>query len=80
MDPTDIYRTFHLNTKACTFFSLPHRHFPKLTTKEIRGIRVSPIATNSITYLGVTLTKQAKDLDENNVKYLKKEIGVNIRR
>ena len=33
-----------------------------------------PIATNNIKYLGVTLTKQVKDLYEKNFRTLKKEI------
>jgi hypothetical protein len=32
------------------------------------------IATNNITYLGMTLTKQVKDLYDNNFKSLKKEM------
>jgi hypothetical protein len=32
------------------------------------------IVTNNITYLGVTLTKQVKDLYDKNFKSLKKEI------
>ena len=32
------------------------------------------IATNNIKYLQVTLTKQMKDLNDNNFKTLKKEI------
>ena len=32
------------------------------------------IATNNIKYLGLTLTKQVKDLNDNNFKFLKKEI------
>jgi hypothetical protein len=32
------------------------------------------LATNNIKYLGVTLTKQVKDLHEKNFKSLKKEI------
>jgi hypothetical protein len=38
------------------------------------------IATNSIKYLGVTLTKQVKDLYDKNFKYLKKEIEEDLRR
>jgi exonuclease III len=30
MDPTDIYRIFHPNTKEYTFFSTPHRSFSKI--------------------------------------------------
>ena len=32
------------------------------------------VAKNNIKYLGVTLTKQVKDLYDNNFKSLKKEI------
>lgn len=38
------------------------------------------IATNNIKYLGVTLTKQEKDLYDKDFNSLKKEIGENIRR
>ena len=38
------------------------------------------IATNSIKYLGVTLTKQVKDIYDNNFKSLKKEIKEDLRK
>ena len=38
------------------------------------------IATNNIKYLGVTLTKQVKDLYDKNFKSLKKEIEEDLRR
>jgi hypothetical protein len=38
------------------------------------------IVTNNIKYLGVTLTKQVKDLYGKNFKYLTKEIEEDIRR
>ena len=46
----------------------------KQAEKEIRETIFFTIATNSIKYLGVTLTKQVKDLNDNNFKSLKKEI------
>ena len=46
----------------------------KQTEKEIMGTTPFTIATNSIKYLGVTLTKQVKDLYDNKFKSLKKEI------
>jgi hypothetical protein len=46
----------------------------KQAEKEIRETIPFTIATNSIKYLGVTLTKQVKDLYNNNFKSLKKEI------
>ena len=42
--------------------------------KEIRETSPFTIATNNIKYLGVTLTKQVKDLYDNNFRFLKKEI------
>ena len=36
--------------------------------------------TNNITYLGVTLTKQVKDLYDNNFKPLKKEMEEDLRK
>jgi hypothetical protein len=38
------------------------------------------IVTNNIKYLGVTLTKEVKDLYDKNFKSLKKEINENLRR
>ena len=38
------------------------------------------IFTNNIKYLGVTLTKQVKDLYDKNFKSLKKEIEKDLRR
>ena len=46
----------------------------KQAEKEIRETIPFSIATNSIKYLGITLTKQVKDLYDNNFKSLKKEI------
>ena len=46
----------------------------KEAEKEIREISPFTIATNSIKYLGVTLTKEVKDLFDKNFKSLKKEI------
>jgi hypothetical protein len=38
--------------------------------KEVRETVPFPIATNNIKYLGVTLTKQVKDLHDKNFKFL----------
>jgi hypothetical protein len=46
----------------------------KQAEKEIRETTPFTIAKNNIKYLGVTLTKQVKDLYGNNFKSLKKEI------
>ena len=46
----------------------------KQAEKEIRETIPFTMATNSIKYLGVTLTKQVKDLYDNKFKSLKKEI------
>ena len=40
--------------------------------KEIRETSPFTIATNNIKYLGVTLTKQVKDLSDKNFESLKK--------
>jgi hypothetical protein len=47
-----------------------------------KKIRETPftIATHTIIYLGVTLTKEVKDLYDENFKSLKKEIKVDMRR
>jgi hypothetical protein len=46
----------------------------KQAEKEIREATPFTILTNNIKYLGVTLTKQLKDLYDKNFKFLKKEI------
>ena len=45
-----------------------------MVEKEIRETSPFTIATNNIKYLGVTLTKNVKDLYRKNFDYLKKEI------
>jgi hypothetical protein len=48
--------------------------------KEFRETTHFTIVTNNIKYLGVTLTKQVKDLYDKNFKSLKKEIEEHLRR
>jgi hypothetical protein len=50
------------------------------TEKEIRETTLFTILTNNIKYLGVTLTKEVRDLYDKNVKSLKKEIEECLRR
>jgi hypothetical protein len=52
----------------------------KRAEKEIREMTPFTIVTNNITHLGVTLTKQVKDLNDKNFKSLKKEIKKDLRR
>jgi hypothetical protein len=52
----------------------------KLVENEIRETTPFTLAMNNIKYLGVTLTKQVKDLYDKNFKSLKKEIEEGIRR
>jgi hypothetical protein len=52
----------------------------KQAEKEIRETTPFTIVTNNIKYLGVTLTKEVKDLYDKNLKSLKKEIEENLRR
>jgi hypothetical protein len=52
----------------------------KQSEKEIRETTSFTIVANTIKYLGVTLTKQVKDLYDKNFKSLKKEIKEDIRR
>ena len=47
--------------------------------KEITKITSFTIVTNNIKYLGVTLTKQVKDLYDNNFRFLKKEIEEDLK-
>jgi hypothetical protein len=46
----------------------------KQAEKEIRETTLFPVVTNNTKYLGVTLTKEVKDLYDKNLKSLKKEI------
>ena len=46
----------------------------KKAEREIKEASPFPIATNSIKYLGVTLTMEVKDLFDKNFKVFKKEI------
>jgi hypothetical protein len=46
----------------------------KLAKKEIRKTIHFTIITNNIKYLGVTLTKQVKNLYDKNFTYLKEEM------
>jgi hypothetical protein len=46
----------------------------KQSEKEIRKTTPFSIVTNNIKYLGVTLTKEVKDLCDKNFKSLKKSV------
>jgi hypothetical protein len=46
----------------------------KQAERQVRETTPSMIVTNNIKYLGVTLTKEVKDLYDKNFKFLKKEI------
>ena len=48
--------------------------------KEIRKTTSFTIVTNNAKYLGVTLTKEVKDLYDKNFKSLKKEIKEDLKR
>jgi hypothetical protein len=52
----------------------------KQTEKEIRETTPFSILTNIIKYLGVSLTKEVKDLYDKNFKSMKKEIKEDLRR
>ncbi|KAL6087267.1 hypothetical protein STEG23_021159, partial [Scotinomys teguina] len=52
----------------------------KRAEEEIKATSPFTIATNSIKYLGVTLTKQVKDLYDENFKTLKKEMEEDLRK
>ena len=51
----------------------------KQAEKEIGETTPFTIVTNNIKYLGVTLTKEVKDLYDKNFKSLKKEIKEDLR-
>jgi hypothetical protein len=52
----------------------------KQAEKEIRETTPFSIVINNIKYLGMTLTKEVKDLYDKNIKSLKKEIKEGLRR
>jgi hypothetical protein len=52
----------------------------KRANKEIRETTPFTTVTNNIKYLGMTLTKEVKDLYDKNFKSLKKEIEEDFRR
>jgi hypothetical protein len=52
----------------------------KRAEKEIRETTPFTIVTNNIKYLGVTLTKEVKDLYDKNFKSLTKEMKEDLRR
>ena len=52
----------------------------KQAEKEIMEMMPFTIITNNITYLGVILTKQVKELYDKNFNSLKKEIEEDLRR
>ena len=52
----------------------------KQADKEIKETTLFTIVTNNIKYLGITLTKEVKDLYDENFKSLKKEIEKYLRR
>jgi hypothetical protein len=51
----------------------------KQAKKEIRKTTPFTIVTNNIKYIGVTLTKEVKDLSDKNFKSLKKELKEDLR-
>ena len=65
-----------LSSKSVTFLYSKD----KQAEKETREMTPFTIATNSIKYLGVTLTKQVEDLYDKNFKTLKKEMEEDLRK
>jgi hypothetical protein len=52
----------------------------KQAEQEIKETTPLTIVKNNVKYLGVTLTKEVKDLYDKNFKFLKKEIEEDLRR
>jgi hypothetical protein len=63
------------SNKSVAFLYLKY----KWAEKEIREMTPFTIVTNNIKYLGVSLTKQVKDLYDKNFNSLKKEIEEDLR-
>jgi hypothetical protein len=68
---------YKINSKKLV--ALPYTN-KKLAKKDIRETTPFMIAMNNIKYLGVTLTKQVKDVYDEKFKSLKKEIEEDLRR
>ena len=64
------------SNKSVTFQCSKDKH----VEKEVREKIPFKIVTKTIKYLGVTLTKQVKDLYDKNFKPLKKEIKEDLRK
>ena len=62
---------YKINSKKSVAFLYAN---DKRAEKEIRAISPFTIAINNLKYLGVTLTKETKDLYDKNSRSLKKEI------
>jgi len=68
---------YKLNSYKSVFFLYPK---DKHTVKKCSEKTPLSIVTNNIKYLGLTLTKQVKDLYDKNFKTLKKEIKEDFKR
>ena len=66
---------YKINSNKTMSFLYPK---DKHAEKEIRETTPFSIVTNNIKYLGITLTKQAKNLNDKNFMPLKKEVKKNI--
>ena len=64
------------SNKSVAFLYTKNKH----DEKEIRETTPFTILKNNIKYLGVTLTKEVKDLYDKNFKSLKNEIKEDLRR
>jgi hypothetical protein len=64
------------SNKSVVFLYTKGKH----AEKEIKGPTTFIIITNNIKYIGITLTKQVKDLYNKNFKPLKKGIEEDFRR
>jgi hypothetical protein len=69
-----------LNTRLIQAFSNSSIYKWQTAKKEIREATTFTIATYNRKYYEVTLTKEVKDLCDENFKYLKKEIEEDLRR
>jgi hypothetical protein len=68
---------YKINSNNSMAFLYPKN---KQAEKEIRETTFFKIVTNNTKYLGVILTKEVKDMYEENFKSLKKEIKEDLRR
>lgn len=87
MTLTSVFRTFHPNTKQCTFFSASHGILPKLTHTQTQSksnrkkkIEITPCILSDHCGLKLAINKKQKQQQQKNWDYKSMEIELTIER